>query len=164
MDGGGEGGVTAWLIDVAAAGLLAAACAFVGTRLAGTEIGWAAGAVAMGAALAALRRVQPEPRRFLLPAFAPPALPAVESDVLELTEVEPLLLEDVLAAVAPDSRVVRLFAEPPLPTAGELVRRIESHLGRQDRPPEASAEIVHLEADASAALREALADLRRSLG
>jgi hypothetical protein len=165
MDGGGEGGLAAWLIDVAAASLLGAACAFAGTTLGNPIAGWAAGSAALLVSLLALRFVRPEPPTFRIPPFELAAVDvSVEQDILELTELEPLVLEDVLAAVEPGARVVRLFAQHPLPTAGELVRRIETHLGRAESPPESSATVVHLGADASVALREALADLRRSLG
>jgi hypothetical protein len=69
-----------------------------------------------------------------------------------------LLLDDVLAQLQPNSRVVQLFDPQKLPTAGELQSRIERHLGNaarvapDDGPP-----------DASQALYDALADLRRSL-
>jgi hypothetical protein len=67
---------------------------------------------------------------------------------------EPLLLDDVLAEIGPDSRVVRLFDRKAMPTPGQLQSRIEDHLhhrGSISAP------------DASQALSEALAELRRSL-
>lgn len=166
MDGGGEGGLAAWLIDVASAALFGAAVAYAGTALGTPLLGWAGGSIAMMAALVGLRLVPPEPQRFALPLIALEALsPELPADVLELTEPEPLLLEDVLTATQPNARVVRLFARPPLPTAGELVQRIESHLGRDGQSGDRrTGEVVQLPVDASAALREALADLRRSLG
>ena len=84
-------------------------------------------------------------------------------DVLELTEAdrfvpvveEPLMLDDVLAGVSPDSRVVRLFDRAAMPTPGQLQARIDRHLnGGTSQTPSP---------DASEALFEALADLRRSL-
>ncbi len=68
---------------------------------------------------------------------------------------EELLLDDILASLGPDSRVVRLFQPVKTPTPGELQARIDDHL-RSVPPPAAPA-------DASAALHEALAELRRSL-
>lgn len=68
---------------------------------------------------------------------------------------EPLVLDDVIAQLAPDSRVVRLFDPVAMPTAGELNQRIERHLVRGAAPA--------APADASQALHEALAELRRSL-
>ena len=170
MDGGKEGGVVAWLIDVTAASLLGAAFAFAGTMLADPGIGMAVGTAAILLALAVLRMIRPEPRTYSLPSFVIDDPDLVDLEVLELTEREPLELDDVLAAVTPDARVVALFPASPLPTAGELIRRIETHLAGPahlappESPPEPGAKVVHLGADASAALREALADLRRSLG
>lgn len=68
---------------------------------------------------------------------------------------EPLLLDDILAEIGPNSRVVRLFDTTQMPTPGQLRSRIEGHLGEPRRQPPIP--------DASAALSEALAELRRSL-
>lgn len=92
------------------------------------------------------------------------------ADELVLTDADrvdaPLDLDDVLAEMSPDSRVVRLFdrgAMPaPRPTAGELRSRVEAHLGDGARPSAPSS--GHAPADASEALSQALAELRRSLG
>ncbi|WP_260483743.1 hypothetical protein [Sphingomicrobium flavum] len=47
---------------------------------------------------------------------------------------EPLVLDDILAEMQPESRVARLFGAPDeVPTAGELKERIDRHLGEQ--PP-----------------------------
>jgi hypothetical protein len=81
--------------------------------------------------------------------------------VAEAAEQEPqagladdeLVLEDVLAAIDPAARVVRLFQAND--TAGELHERIERHLRASPRasaPPDATQE-----------LHEAIAALRRSL-
>jgi hypothetical protein len=69
---------------------------------------------------------------------------------------EELMLEDILAELGPESRVVRLFDPAAMPTPGQLNARIERHLGEESAssaPP-----------DASQALYDALAELRRSLG
>jgi len=66
-----------------------------------------------------------------------------------------LMLYDPLPPPEPDSRVVQLFAAKP--SAGELVNRIERHLGRS-APAGFPAP-----ADATDALRRALDELRRSL-
>lgn len=71
---------------------------------------------------------------------------------------DPLLLDDVLAELRPDSRVVQLFDPNRMPTPGELKTRIDRHLGAvstgvSDEP----------QPDASQALYDALAELRRSL-
>jgi hypothetical protein len=86
------------------------------------------------------------------------------NDELQLTEAdrvgtatagEPLVLDDILAELGPEARVVRLFDRKAMPTPGQLKSRIDSHLGQV--PPSAGA------SDASQALSDALAELRRSL-
>ena len=164
MNRGGDE-LIGWCIDGLAASLLGAA---IGACL--LLLGYPAQAVGVAAAggvvtLGALRLVKPEPRRFRIPAFAlVPADYAAEPDILELTDIaaaEPLELEDVLPAPAEDSRVVQLFAARPLPTPGELARRIDRHLeeGEEGR----GGRTLELEVDAAAALRHALGELRRSL-
>jgi hypothetical protein len=76
---------------------------------------------------------------------------------LELTEVHqpPLDLDDVLHAVGPDARVVRLFDVRATASPAELKARVDRYLGQGAswaRSP-----------DASQALVDALTDLRRSL-
>ena len=83
--------------------------------------------------------------------LAPDELVLGEADRLE---PEPLELDDVLAQLEPDSRVVQLFDRKAMPTPGQLQSRIEDHLGH--RAPATQH-------DASQALSEALAELRRSL-
>ena len=65
-----------------------------------------------------------------------------------------LMLDDVLAEIGPESRVVRLFDRKAMPTPGQLKSRIDDHLGRASWAANS---------DASQALSDALADLRRSL-
>ena len=67
---------------------------------------------------------------------------------------EPLELDDVLAAVSADDRVVRLFDRKAMPTPGQLGSSIDRHLERELRPAYP---------DAAQALSDALAELRRSL-
>lgn len=106
--------------------------------------------------------------QFVVPAFA--SIPIETQDELLLTEAdvfypelvltdadrlpaeEPLELDDILAELKPDSRVVRLFDPAKMPTAGQLNSRIEAHQARSPAYP-----------DASQQLSEALAELRRSL-
>ena len=86
------------------------------------------------------------------------ALVLTEADRLRpaaAAQMEPLLLDDVLAEMAPDSRVVRLFDRKAMPTPGQMKSRIDGHLERGA----GAAELP----DASQALSEALAQLRRSL-
>ena len=66
-----------------------------------------------------------------------------------------LALEDIVSELAPDSRVVRLFDPTAMPTPGQLNARIEQHLGQETSPTAPP--------DASQALYDALAELRRSL-
>ena len=73
----------------------------------------------------------------------------------EATDEEPLLLDDILAELGPDSRVVRLFDPDAMPTPGELKSRIDRHLEPGESPQVAP--------DAGQALHDALADLRRSI-
>lgn len=119
---------------------------------------------------------RPSPRKtsFRTPAFELPEFEAFEADELVLSEehrvepeelvlreadrvdsgVEALELDDVLAAISPDSRVVRLFDRKAMPTPGQLHSQIEDHLGQRTAVPVQ---------DASKALSDALAELRRSL-
>ena len=163
MDGAGEGGVVAWLIDGAAAITFAAAAAFAGGTLLGPQMAATGGVAGFGLALLFLRSVQPRTARHPIARFDPVDWATLEEPVGEVSfggsEYEVLLLEDVLAVPA-DSRVVQLFPVPSLPSPGELKARIDAHLA--GKPP--AGEVVQLPVDASAALREALADLRRSLG
>lgn len=71
------------------------------------------------------------------------------------TSDDALVLEDVLAEMSPDSRVVQLFDRSAMPTPEQLPDRIDRQLvgGASNAAPP----------DASEALFTALADLRRSL-
>ena len=70
-----------------------------------------------------------------------------------------LLLDDPIAPLATDSRVIQLFKPEPLPEPGELVARISDFLdhGRETTVADPARH------DASEALHAALADIRRSL-
>ena len=68
---------------------------------------------------------------------------------------EMLVLDDILAEIGPDARVVRLFDRKAMPTPGQLKSRIDNHL-EQDH-------VAARSPDASQALSDALAELRRSL-
>lgn len=125
---------------------------------------YAAGGAMLAFILSArvLRAVARTPR-FIVPDFTLPELEE-RSDELMLTErheppvpdEEPLLLDDILTEMGPDSRVVRLFDRKAMPTPGQLRSRIDRHLD-DHRIPEAEAQ------DASQALSDALAELRQSL-
>lgn len=131
----------------------------------------AAGAAALGGAWLALGKFGSPKGRFVLSEFEQPVVEYEQSSLGELLEQadvagiveqlgsfdeqpasEELVLDDVLAAVESDSRVVRLFE--PNDTAGEMRARIEDHLRSSPRqtPPDATQE-----------LHDALAALRRSL-
>ena len=152
-----------------AAALLAAAVAYAAVRLGVPAAGATAGAAAtFFCCWRALQSVQPEAPSYALEPFELAPLPqAVDIDELVLTEAdrlapaEPqgaeheLVLDDVLAELGEDSRVVRLFDPAAMPSPGELRTRISNHLDGSD----ASL----LSPDASQALHDALSELRRSL-
>ena len=77
-----------------------------------------------------------------------------DADRLERDGV--LVLDHVRAELADDSRVVRLFDRAAMPTPGELKTRIDGHI---EQGSAAAAPV-----DASQALSDALAELKRSLG
>ena len=117
----------------------------------------AAAALALLLSYRTLSAVQPRVRRSAVSIFdvreigAVPSGPAAGEPAAE----EPLLLDDILAELAPDSRVVRLFDPASMPSPGELRQRIDERLDWQPSPGAS--------ADAAQALHDALADLRRSL-
>lgn len=172
-------------VDRLAAAVLAAAtgyCGFVllrGAMPAGQLVAASAasGGLAYLVAATVLRRVPAHRRRFAVPVFEvrDPGLRdqwdellLTEQVELELTDAErlptdqpssdELLLDDILASLGPDSRVVRLFDRAAMPTPAQLNARIERHL--RDAP---AARTPDTAPDASHALHEALAELRRSL-
>jgi hypothetical protein len=157
--------------DQAASAVFAAAAGYASFNLVAPQNWVAAGATALIAYFLwtrLLAMVEPSPAPLLLPAFEVAAfdLPP-QPEELVLTEEhrlaspasgaagEELLLDDVLAELEPDSRVVRLFDPPAMPTPGQLKQRIDRHL-------EDSSSLASVP-DASDALYDALAELRRSL-
>jgi hypothetical protein len=162
------------LVERLASAALAASCGYAGWAALGrvtTEVSLSvacfAGALAYFLCLRFLARIDAE-ASFVVPDFVAPELPEmIKLEELLLTDAdrllesspcgadEPLLLDDVLAELNPDSRVVRLFDAARMPTPGQLDARIRQHLGS---PRAATAP-----PDASQALHEALAELRRSL-
>jgi hypothetical protein len=181
MNKGQDRGRLDWLVELAGAAAPAAAMLFAAEEL-GPELGWSVPALAAASgggtfvlAFLALRALPPEPRHLALPEFAAAAVvddellldqiyagDALDVLVLDQPWVEAfpdglaeLLLDDPLPEPASDSRVVQLFANGRMPTAGQLASRIDRHLADGGRAAP--------EGDASDALSEALAELRRSL-
>lgn len=159
-------------VDRASSALLAAAAGYAAyTALAPYSaqrlvMAEAAAAVALAYWLCrrSLDAVQPEVRRLPVPVFDVRQIDHDEPPELLLTEVhqppadtadEPLVLDDILAELEPDSRVVRLFDPAAMPTLGQISARIDRHLAGDPAPAP--------DADASQALHDALAELRRSL-
>ena len=112
----------------------------------------------------ALENIPGDDARFELTMFDPAPIDLVQPDELVLTAADvlvaaestapdELLLDDVLTETGPDSRVVRLFEAAAMPTPGQMNARIEEHLSENRAAPP----------DASQALHDALAELRRSL-
>jgi hypothetical protein len=152
--------------DLSAAAAFALAAAYaVSNILAPHALAAAGGAAAFLGCFGVLRRITPEDSRYELPEFALVELPSDAVGELLLTDAdrlapaarasEELVLDDILAELGPQSRVVRLFDRSSMPTAGQLKDRIDRHLHHEDSPA--------APADASQALYEALAELRRSL-
>ena len=126
-------------VDAGAALLLAAAVGYAFWALAVAQAALAGAGVAFGLSFVGLRRIQPARGAPLTdnPVATPVNDLLAEADRSLAHAENELVLDDVLAALNPDSRVVRLF---------------ERDHGTPPKP-----------ADASQALHDALADLRRSL-
>jgi hypothetical protein len=131
-----------WAVDAGAAAIFAAAVGFAmwAVVAAGPANVGAIGAVAFLLVGTALRQVPVEEPSYVLPNFQPAPIEAVAGRPPE-TAGE-LLLDDRLIAVEPDARVVRLFDPSRMPSVDD-----------------SSAAAP----DASQALSDALAQLRRSL-
>lgn len=152
------------IVDALAVGLLglavASAMGILGWPIAAAACGGGAASLLGGVAL---RAVRPDAQDFRLAQFAVPEIETVDELVLtdadrlhpDVAGPDELLLDDILVQLQPDSRVVRLFDAAAMPTPGQLKARIDRHLGD-------GATTAGL-ADASEALHEALAELRRSL-
>ena len=155
--------------DGLAAAALTLAVAFAATNMAPSAVAAAVSALIGCAAYLGLRSIEPEPEtfpiaEFVIQRFEPEdceELVLTEADRLNpripepQTETEELLLNDILAELGPESRVVRLFDPSTMPSPGELQDRIDRHV---DRNVLSSAL-----PDASQVLYEALFELRRSL-
>jgi hypothetical protein len=152
------------IVSLAAAVILSAAVGFAVSRLTPSlvTVGGAA-ASTLFIALLVLRSIAPGDEAFPLAPYVLTELEFEELDELLLTEVDrvhapggddELVLDDILANLGEDSRVVRMFDAAAMPTPGELRAQVNRHLdqARASKAP-----------DASAALHEALAELRQSL-
>ena len=129
-------------LDGAAAAMFAAAAGFA-LWAAGLGIGvaTAAAAAAFLAAKFGLGTITPETRTYPMPDFSPAAIESIPEAPGGADDE--LFLEDKLVEVSPDARVVRLFGPSQ-----------SHHLSDHARPEPP---------DASQALSDALAELRRSL-
>lgn len=171
MSGAGEKGRFDWLVELGGAVAPAAAVGFAAFSLA-PSLGFAPAIAILVSSLAgfvlayaAMRAVATEPRRHALAPFEVKQIGLPEELLLDVryeqpSDVEPddaLLLDDPLGPTDPDSRVVRLFAPEKMPTAGQLLERIDRHLAEVPRPD------LQPVPDASDSLYQALAELRRSL-
>jgi len=126
----------------------------------GAETG-AAAAVAYLICSRALNAVQPRGSRMPVPVFDLRAIDLSEPAELILGEDDlyrpaaeavsegPLELDDILAEIGPDSRIVRLFDPAAMPSPGQLKSRIDRHLGAEAAQSQS--------AEAAQALHEALA-------
>ena len=164
------------IFEHAACGLFAAAMAFAAYRGFAVMLGQVqldicasgAGTISYLFCRYVLIRPSPDRRHFPIPVFEAVQLEPSEPGVLVLTEAdmlgvaepipneqEALVLDDILAELGPNSRVVRLFDRSAMPTPGHLKARIDDHL------EQGSSQFAG--PDASQALSDALAELRRSL-
>lgn len=148
--------VWAVLLELAPAVLFGCAVSFASSRAPQSRLAaiapLALGLVACALVLALLRRLRHSGEAFAMPRFE---RVEIEPDgVAELPEPE-LLLNDVLGAPEPQSRVVRLFDARPARGGGEL---------QADVLPLCSAvRPIPTPPDATEALHDALAALRQSL-
>jgi hypothetical protein len=179
--GTGSIGRATWFMEQLASALLGGAVAFaawagLADTLAAPQLSACAAALGLLVCLVCSRGLKAfatRARPYAVKAFDVRDLEPFESDELLLTDADrvndelvltdadrldgggPLELDDILAEIEPDSRVVRLFGRKPMPTPGQLKSRIDNHL-EQAAPS-------HAQSDDSQALSDALAELRRSL-
>lgn len=125
----------------------------MGVAMVGGALGWL---FVRGAGGGTARMALPE---FMIVAVEPET---VEPAVPKAIDDEVLILDQRVDVEAAPRRVVSLFGGNEVPTPGELQRRIAVHLSAHSAPP-VPGTAPHAVPDASDALFEALADLRRSL-
>jgi hypothetical protein len=172
-----------WLVEIVGASAFGLGAAFAALKaapsfsLAPATAALPVGFGSFGLGWLAVRSVGAGPRVHPLPDFAVDPIDA--EYVLELTELAAeeellldtpleeavddvaLLLEDALPDADPESRVVRLFAVPSMPTPGQLKDRIDRHLAVGSM--HVVREFEGPAPDASDALYAALKELKRSL-
>lgn len=149
-----------WLAPVP----LALAASWAGERFGWSLIGSVAVGIAIFAAGFAAVRIGGRDQSQPSGGFEPTEFVPVVDELLLEEKDSVLELSDRLDEVEPDSRVVRLFARQE-PTPGELVDRIVDFLAdgrRADVSSSVTAEPGRIP-DASAALHDALANIRASL-
>ena len=157
MDGEENGGLLAWLVDGVAAAFAAGALAFSAMLLGHPLAALLGGAGMLLLSFTALRTVKTASSYRLRPLVLPDW-----DEVLSATEMF-VPATPVAEPVSGSSNVVRLHPARSLPTPGELKRRIDAHLAEPRARDEDDDNVVLLAPDASAALRAALAELRRAL-
>lgn len=169
MQGGIKRVALTLALEIAPAALFAASAGFAAFTAGAQPLEIAVGGAvaAFGLAWAGLHRIDGGESRIELPSFGIDPIDSEEISIERGAAVAPdvpgtepaapaeLLLDDILANLPADSRVVRLFDSAPVPTAGELQARIDRHLRGQTRPAVAP--------DATEELHQALDALRRSL-
>jgi len=179
--GAGAIGRATWFMEQLASAMLGGAVAFAAFAALGEILpqpqpgacSAAAGVLIWLACRHCLIAIARSGRQMAVPVFNVRDLEPFEPDELLLTDADrindellltdaqrldgsgPLELDDILAEIEPDSRVVRLFGRKSMPTPGQLKSRIDNHL-EQATPSQAQP-------DDSQALSDALAELRRSL-
>ncbi len=153
-------------MDAAAAAVFAAATAYAASSLFGLAAAPSA-LIAFLPVFVLLRQVAADVDGFPSASFQFPELWFEEQGAYELrltadmvlgtaaADPNELILDDVLAQLGPDSRVVRLFDPAQMFTPGELKASIDEHLAASRSASNAP--------DATQALSDALAQLRRSL-
>ena len=143
-------------VDAGAALLFAAAVAYALWRVMTAQVAAAGSMGAFALCLTVLRRVPATSVPLIETSCGPTPVADLlaEADRSLAHAEDELVLDDILAALDSGSRVVRLFEPAAMPTPGQLKDRIDRHLGGGDVSPAS---------DASQALHDALADLRRSL-
>lgn len=143
-------------VEWAAPALLASAVGWAARALTGNPLVVALSLATVAfVGFALMRRVTPE---------AGHALADFELMPFENDAAEELLLDDPLVPIADGSRVVRLFDRQPN-SPGEMIARINDflELGPQLSAADVEADRMHRPSDASAAMHEALANIRASL-